>query len=375
MSEQSSEDRTWIPYAPDRVSSPGETLRETLEALPMSQTDLAVRTGLSMKHINQIVSGTAALSHETAIKLERATGVSARYWNALESQYRDWLAREAERSTLSADLSWLKKMPLASLRKRGILTATAKEPTRQLQEVLAFFGVSTVAAWEDAWAIPSAAFLQSAAFEADPGAVAAWLRLGEMQASKMPTRPFDRSGLKQAIPELRALTVLPPEEFWPQVQSICADVGVAVILVPEVTGARASGATLWLSPTKALVQLSARHKRNDHLWFALFHELAHVLFHGKKEVFVEYKLGRDGGRMDEELEANNFASRTLIPLEANDQLEGVLTPGDAIALATELGVHPGIVAGRIQHNRAEHTFGVPKLFTSLVISETVDQQE
>ena len=62
------------------------------------------------------------------------------------------------------------------------------------------------------------------------------------------------------------------------------------------------------SPTKALVQLSVRHKRNDHLWFALFHELAHVLFHGKKEVFVEYKLRHDGGRMDEELEANNFAS-------------------------------------------------------------------
>jgi len=60
-------------YAPDSVLPPGETLRETLEALPMSQADLSTRTGLSTKHINQIVQGVAVLSHDTAIALERAT--------------------------------------------------------------------------------------------------------------------------------------------------------------------------------------------------------------------------------------------------------------------------------------------------------------
>ena len=132
---------------------------------------------------------------------------------------------------------------------------------------------------------------------------------------------------------------------------------------------RASGATRWLSPSKALVQLSLRHKRNDHLWFALFHELAHVLFHGKKEVFVEDKLGRDGGRADQEKEANDFAAKTLIPPAANEQLQDISSYAQVRAVARELGVHPGIVAGRIQHDRDKHSFGVPDLFVSLRVSE------
>ncbi|TFB75307.1 addiction module antidote protein, HigA family [Cryobacterium glaciale] len=375
MAEHNNQGSTWIPYVPDRISSPGETLRETLEALPLSQSDLAVRTGLSTKHISQIVLGTAALTHETAIKLERATGVPARLWNSLESQYRDWQSRASERESLAGSLDWLKQMPVAALRKSGIIQATHHDRETQLQEILEFFGVASVGAWRAAWAEPSAAFLQSAAFIADAGAVAAWLRLGELEASKLAVQPFDKAALRAILPKLRALTVLEPDVFWPQVQELCARAGVAIVLIPEVTGARASGATRWLSPSKALVQLSLRHKRNDHFWFALFHELAHVLLHGKKDVFVEHSLGKDGGRLEAEKQANDFAARTLIPLEADALIENVHTYSEVKTLASKLGIHPGIVAGRIQHDRNKHTFGVPGLFASLIIVSADDSDQ
>lgn len=365
-------DSGWVPYDPDQVTSPGETLRETLDALPLSQTDLAVRTGMSIKHINQLVSGTATLSHDTAIRLERATGVPARTWNTLEANYRDSLSRSVERQALADSKDWLKRMPVAALRARGLVTATMHDPGTVLQQVLSFFGVSSIEAWQAAWAKPSAAFLQSSAFQAEPGAVAAWLRLGEQAATTVETEPYDKALLRAAIPKLRALTILPPEEFWPEVERICANAGVAVVIVPEIPGARASGATRWLSPTKALVQLSVRHKRNDHLWFALFHELAHVLLHGKKEVFVEDKLGHDGGRAVQEAEATAFASTTLIPLTAQQKLQEAGTYSEVRALAADIGVHPGIIAGRIQHDRGQHRFGVPDLFVSLRVAEQDD---
>lgn len=357
MARESRAQPTWIAYEPNEVLPPGETLRETLETIEMSQMQLAQRTGLSTKHINQIIQGQSALTHDTAIALERATGVPARLWNALEAQYRDQLARERERTSLVAQKDWLEKMPLAALRKLGKVTATARDPGTQLQQVLQFFGVSSIDAWQRVAGEPSAAFLQSAAFTADPGAVAAWLRLGEIEAAQIDCEPYDRGRLRDLLPRLRALTVEEPDDFWPQLQEMCAGAGVAVVVVAEIPGARASGATRWISPNKAIVQLSNRGKRNDKFWFAFFHELGHVLLHGKREVFVEDQIGYDGGRLKQEAEANDFAGTLLIPPDSEPDLADLQSIEDVRQFADKLGITPGIVAGRLQHDRKDYRFG------------------
>lgn len=355
------------PYRPSHVLPPGDTLRETLEALEMSQTLLAQRTGLSGKHINQIIQGQSALTHETAIALERATGVPARLWNSLESQYRDHITRLRERKSLDNQVDWLKRMPVAALKKLGFVTANAKDRGEQLQQVLSFFGVASVNAWEEVWERPSVAFLQSAAFTADYGAVAAWLRLGELEATKILCEPYDRAKLRVLIPELRALTLQLASDFYPRLQMMCARVGVAVVIVPEITGARASGATRWVSPNKAIIQLSNRGKRNDKFWFAFFHELGHVLLHGKREVFVEDRLGQDGGRLQQEREANDFASQILIPAIYENELARLSSVAEIQQFAHRLGVASGIVAGRLQHERGDYTLAY-KLFETFEIT-------
>ena len=88
-------------YQPDYVSPPGETLQETLEALGMSQAELAARTGRPKKAINEIVKGKVAISPQTALRFERVLGVPASFWNKREYCYREFLAREAERERLA----------------------------------------------------------------------------------------------------------------------------------------------------------------------------------------------------------------------------------------------------------------------------------
>lgn len=346
-------------YTPAEVLPPGETLRETLDALDMSQTQLAARTGLSTKHINQIIQGNAVLTHDTAIALERATAVPARFWNTLEANYRDHLSRAEERKSLAAHLDWLKQMPISALRKLGKITAPSSDKARTLQQALHFFGVAHVDAWAEVWANPTANYLKSAAFEVDTGAMAAWLRLGELEAAKVSCAPFDRAKLKALLPELRALTLLRPAEFSVRMRDLCASVGVAVVFVAEITGCRASGATRWLSPTKAVVQLSLRGKRNDKLWFAFFHELCHVLLHGKRSVFID-EIGKGGtGSHDEEDEANKFAADLLIPPAYTSELMrlDVWNTWQIRAFATKLGIAPGIVAGRLQHEHEDYRIG------------------
>ena len=70
------------------TAPPGRILAEVLAAEGLSQAGFARRTGLSAKHVNQIVGGYATLTHRTATILERQTGVSAHVWMLLESAHR-----------------------------------------------------------------------------------------------------------------------------------------------------------------------------------------------------------------------------------------------------------------------------------------------
>ncbi len=91
-------------YAPDFVSPPGETLEETLEVIGMSQAELAERTSRPKKMINEIIQGTAAITPETALQLERVLGVPASFWNERERQYREFLAQQEETRQLEGQL-------------------------------------------------------------------------------------------------------------------------------------------------------------------------------------------------------------------------------------------------------------------------------
>src|SRR4051794_25927607 len=112
---------TSLAYEPELVLPPGDTLAEVLDERDMTQSDLARRTGLSIKHINQIVNGAAPITPETALLLERATGVAARVWSNLEVAFREYESRQQEEARLEEDLGWLTELPVSELVRRGLI--------------------------------------------------------------------------------------------------------------------------------------------------------------------------------------------------------------------------------------------------------------
>src|SRR6266567_8748317 len=94
-------------WQPDWAVTPGEILLDVLQDRGMSQAELANRMARPPKTINEIIKGKAAITAETSIQLERALGISARFWNGLESTYRDSLARQEAQRELESNVSWL----------------------------------------------------------------------------------------------------------------------------------------------------------------------------------------------------------------------------------------------------------------------------
>ena len=78
-------------FSPDYAIPPGETLKETIEFKGMTQKELSKRTGLTVQSINRIYNGDQPINYETANKLDLVTGIPARFWNNLESKYREKL--------------------------------------------------------------------------------------------------------------------------------------------------------------------------------------------------------------------------------------------------------------------------------------------
>jgi HTH-type transcriptional regulator / antitoxin HigA len=340
-------------YMPDSVSPPGETLLETLEALGMSQTDLANRMGRPLKTTNEIIKGKTAITPETALQLEKVLSVPARFWLNREQQYRESLARQAERENLGTQLDWLDQIPVSELAQRNLIE-WCEDRVQLLRNVLTFFGVASPREWHEVWFNPNVAFRKTLAYISEPGAVAAWLREGELQAQGIHCEPFDGDRFRAALQQIRSLTVEPPEVFKLQMRALCAGSGVAVTLVKQFDQSKVSGATRWLTPDKALLQLSLRYKTNDHFWFSFFHESGHILIHGKRDVFLEDGCEDESAKRKEE-EADKFARDFLIDVDSYGAFVQKTKPHfskDKIrSFAAEQGVAPGIVVGRLQHDQ------------------------
>lgn len=335
-------------YNPVEVSPPGETLLETIEALGISQAELAERTGRPKKTINEIINGKAAITPETALQLERVTRVPANFWNNRERLYREALARKEEEERLTNHCQWLTEVPVREMIKSGWMRGY-KDKVQQLQELLNYFGVASPEIWRSYYTNElQVEFRQSKAFESHFGAVTAWLRQGEILSQNVRCAPYNKEAFQAKLKHIRTLTKEQPESFSETITNECAQAGVAVVFLPEIKGARICGATRWILPTKALMQLSIRYKTNDHLWHTFFHEAGHILLHGKTESFIECNE-----QNDKEKEADEFAVNFLIPRTAMRKFveKTDFTIPSIVAFAREQGISPAIVVGQLQHRK------------------------
>jgi Zn-dependent peptidase ImmA (M78 family) len=214
--------------------------------------------------------------------------------------------------------------------------------------VLRFFGIASIEQWDDMWPTLNVAYRQHNTHEIFPEAVSAWLRQGELQSANIQCQPYDRELFRKTLTDIRPLTLLGPEKFVPKMQKLCAKAGVAVVFVPALPKTGISGATRWLNPNKAIIQLSLRYKTDDQLWFTFFHEAGHIILHGKKELFLEGAYGMD---KEKETEANRFAEQELFPRSDIDRFSrmGRFSKNAILDFSRHIGIAPGIIVGHFQH--------------------------
>jgi HTH-type transcriptional regulator / antitoxin HigA len=337
-------------FRPDSPLPPGQLVIEALERLDMTQADLARRANRPVKTINEIIHGRTAITPETAIQFARVLGVKASVWNALETRYREFLAAADEETRLQRAALWLQRFPVRELQTRGVLPKV-RDRLAMAEALLEFFGIADPSVWSDEWESPAAAFRTAAHGERRPESVSSWLRMGEIAARRLDCSPFDADQFRDLIPELRKLVPRTPSTATRRAQAMCAEVGVALVFVRVLPKTRVFGVTRWLSSDRVMIELSVFYAKDDFFWFTLFHEIAHLLFHGRR-AFVIDEVGQHDVGDGREDQADRYAMDLLIPPAQYERLRSGndYSPDRVQTFARQIGVTPGVVVGRLQHD-------------------------
>lgn len=333
-------------FEPKWATPPGATLLDLMQERQLAVGHLAASMRRDVDQVTRLLYGLEPLTDELASILSCVVGSTATFWLKREETYRADLARLC---AASAEVeSWLDNLPVKDLVRFGWI-----QPGHSVRETrlnaCAFLGVATTGAFERKYErlVNASAYRKSHAFETNTTAVAAWLRKGEIEAAAIDCQPWNRAKLRESLDEIRALTrVADPEEFLPALRQYLAACGVAVVVARSPEGCRASGATRFLTPQKALMQLSFRYRADDQLWFTVFHEIGHLILHTDRDLFLE---GMEERHSQAEKEADEFALHALFDRVGVEELNSVrLNKFDIARLAKRAGVCPGVVVGQLQ---------------------------
>lgn len=337
-------------YYPQSVSHPGTTLSEALAEIDMGAKEFAVRTGKPEKTISDVLHGKSSITPEMAVLFENVLKIPAQFWNNRQLQYDDYLARITYQKTINEGLEWCKGFPYAKMASLGWVEKTLKKEAKVIN-LFAYFGVSSTKGYHDFYHNQKLLvnFRISLKHNENAGAIAAWLRRGEVQAKTQTVPEFNKKTLIKNLPKLKAIMATQPTDFFGQIQSLCAESGVKVVHTPCLPKAPIHGSTRWLGDVP-LIQLSGRYKRNDIFWFTFFHEIGHILLHGKKYISIE-NITYDGENQAYEDEANQFSADLVLSKEEEKEItkNRKLTETDVIRYAERFKTHPAIIIGRLQY--------------------------
>lgn len=344
-------------------STPGQLIAELLEQRGWTQRTLAVVLEKDESTVNKIVAGKGTVTTETALALEDVFGVDAERFLELQRKYDLAIARiankpdraRATRATLFGDL------PVAEMIKRGWIAANNPHDMKSVEPELAkFFGEALSDHIE---ILPHAAKKTFVNMEPSPAQLA-WLYRVKAIARDLMVPSYSEAALRRAMPKLRALMIAPEEAR--QLPRILAECGIRFVIVQSLASAKIDGVCFWLDEASPVIGLSMRFDRIDNFWFVLRHEIEHVLLkHGlaSNTMILDTELeGSKAGQgvdvPEEERLANAAAQEFCVPVTKMDGFVARKAPffseRDFLAFSKILGVHPGIVAGQLQHKTGRY---------------------
>lgn len=136
--------------------------------------------------------------------------------------------------------------------------------------------------------------------------------------------------------------------------------GIIVVIEPQLTGMKLDGICILENKTHPVIGLTLRHDRLDNFWFTIMHELAHIALHlDIPENYIYDDFDSQNSQVSEiEKQADSLASEALVDSSVWSYSAAKVNPIpiSVCALASELGVHPVIIAGKARYESGKWNY-------------------
>lgn len=311
-----------------------EAIKFRMEQLNLNPADLVPYIG-SASRVSEILSGKRGLTVDMISNLSNGLGIPA-----------GALIKKGEQNALT-DVN-INAKAIKQMQERGYFDEIAG--TMQ-QKVASFF----------ASAIPAPTLLRQSSYRSSPTtdnyALLSWSKKVTDEAAKIAVNVIYKNGIVDAG-FMKSIAQLSTYDDGPiRAKDTLIAVGIILIIEPHLEKTRLDGAVILTDKDHPIIGLTLRMDRLDNFWFTLLHELAHLALHyeNTKEIdtfFDELDHIKGENLSDIEQEADKLAAEVLVPSDKWQVSAARISPNplSIASLATDLGVHPVIIAGKFRHD-------------------------
>ncbi|MDM9627630.1 ImmA/IrrE family metallo-endopeptidase [Rhizobium sp. S152] len=333
--------------ATDWFSKPGDSIRVVMQRRMMSADQVATRLDGGFQTLRSLLDGSMPIDTEIARSLTEALGASPSFWLKRQENFERAVERAVASISRDEIDEFIRSVPAPGAKPRGKLTDARR--SEEVRKRLVYFSVPSTKSWQEHYGrlVGRTDFRSTNAYATKEEAVLLWLRRGELESDLVKTREWNPGNLQDRVETIKQLSLLKlPEQFLPKLRVLLGEAGVALAVVKAPSGCRASGATRLVTPDKAMILMSFRHRSDDQFWFTLFHEIGHLVLH-HAQTFVD--TDEDGPSDEREDEANSYARSCIVPDERREEFENLTEDRERVLrFSVKAKIAAGLTVGQMQ---------------------------
>lgn len=334
---------------------PGYYVEQYLNHQGMKQNELAERLGVSEKTVSHLINGKLLkLSTELIKGLSIVFGTSEELWENINNRYLKIKEEIEDENKLNEDAKIVKQMDYSFWTENDLLSCKNKT-IEKVKELRKYLKIATLQVLKNKDFLVQFKTAIPEVKEKNVINANAWVQTALNMGNLIEVDQVNLEYLKSQLDNIRQMTLEEPQVFLPKLQDILKKSGVAFVMLPNLKNCGINGAVKWIGKDKVLLALNDRRKYSDVFWFALFHEIKHVFQKKKGHIIItsdnDALLSTSGINVSMlEQEADEFAKNILInPKNYNEFIvKGDFSRKAVLEFSNKIGIHPGIVVGRLQ---------------------------